>query len=65
MAAIIVQGKEVAQSNRAELANEVADLKKQGITPGLTVVVVGDDPASQSYVRGKSKGCEEVGIASE
>ncbi|MED4581540.1 bifunctional methylenetetrahydrofolate dehydrogenase/methenyltetrahydrofolate cyclohydrolase FolD [Brevibacillus choshinensis] len=65
MAAIIVQGKEVAQNIRAELANEVAELKKQGITPGLTVVLVGDDPASQSYVRGKSKGCEEVGIASE
>ncbi|MFJ9496986.1 bifunctional methylenetetrahydrofolate dehydrogenase/methenyltetrahydrofolate cyclohydrolase FolD [Brevibacillus centrosporus] len=65
MAAIIVQGKEVAQSIRAELANEVAELKKQGIVPGLTVVLVGDDPASQSYVRGKSKGCEEVGIASE
>ncbi|MFD2371890.1 bifunctional methylenetetrahydrofolate dehydrogenase/methenyltetrahydrofolate cyclohydrolase FolD [Brevibacillus sp. GCM10020057] len=65
MAAVIVQGKEVAQSIRAELANEVAELKKQGITPGLTVVLVGDDPASQSYVRGKAKGCEEVGIASE
>ncbi len=65
MAAIIVQGKEVAQSIRAELANEVSELKKQGVTPGLTVVLVGDDPASQSYVRGKSKGCEEVGIASE
>ncbi|KQL49179.1 5,10-methylene-tetrahydrofolate cyclohydrolase [Brevibacillus choshinensis] len=65
MAAIIVQGKEVAQNIRAELANEVAELKEQGITPGLTVVLVGDDPASQSYVRGKSKGCEEVGIASE
>ncbi|GIO07045.1 bifunctional protein FolD [Brevibacillus reuszeri] len=65
MAATILQGKEVAQSIRFELANEVADLKEQGIVPGLTVVLVGDDPASQSYVRGKSKGCEEVGIRSE
>jgi len=65
MAATIVQGKEVAQSIRAELASEVAELKKQGIIPGLTVVLIGDDPASQSYVRGKSKGCAEVGIASE
>lgn len=65
MAAIILQGKEVAQSIRAELANEVAELKKQGIVPGLTVVIVGDDPASHSYVRGKAKGCEEVGISSE
>ncbi|TKI55959.1 bifunctional methylenetetrahydrofolate dehydrogenase/methenyltetrahydrofolate cyclohydrolase FolD [Brevibacillus antibioticus] len=65
MAATILQGKEVAQSIRAELANEVAELKKQGIVPGLTVVIVGDDPASHSYVRGKAKGCEEVGITSE
>ncbi|MGG4448673.1 bifunctional methylenetetrahydrofolate dehydrogenase/methenyltetrahydrofolate cyclohydrolase FolD [Brevibacillus porteri] len=65
MAAIILQGKEVAQSIRAELANEVAELKKQGIVPGLTVVIVGDDPASHSYVRGKAKGCQEVGISSE
>ncbi|WP_429841016.1 bifunctional methylenetetrahydrofolate dehydrogenase/methenyltetrahydrofolate cyclohydrolase FolD [Brevibacillus sp. FIR094] len=65
MAATILQGKEVAQSIRAELAHEVAELKKQGIVPGLTVVIVGDDPASHSYVRGKAKGCEEVGISSE
>ncbi|MBY0084531.1 bifunctional methylenetetrahydrofolate dehydrogenase/methenyltetrahydrofolate cyclohydrolase FolD [Brevibacillus sp. M2.1A] len=65
MAATILQGKEVAQSIRTELANEVAELKKQGIVPGLTVVIVGDDPASHSYVRGKAKGCEEVGISSE
>ncbi|MCE0449126.1 bifunctional methylenetetrahydrofolate dehydrogenase/methenyltetrahydrofolate cyclohydrolase FolD [Brevibacillus sp. AF8] len=65
MAATILQGKEVAQSIRTELANEVAELKKQGIVPGLTVVIVGDDPASHSYVRGKEKGCEEVGISSE
>ncbi|MFA4134706.1 MULTISPECIES: bifunctional methylenetetrahydrofolate dehydrogenase/methenyltetrahydrofolate cyclohydrolase FolD [unclassified Brevibacillus] len=65
MAATILQGKEVAQSIRAELANEVAELKKQGVLPGLTVVIVGDDPASHSYVRGKAKGCEEVGISSE
>ncbi|GAB1531010.1 MULTISPECIES: bifunctional methylenetetrahydrofolate dehydrogenase/methenyltetrahydrofolate cyclohydrolase FolD [Brevibacillus] len=65
MAATILQGKEVAQSIRAELANEVVELKKQGVVPGLTVVIVGDDPASHSYVRGKAKGCEEVGISSE
>lgn len=65
MTAMIIQGKEVAQSIRAELADEVAKLKQQGVVPGLTVVLVGDDPASQSYVRGKAKGCEEVGIRSE
>lgn len=65
MAATILQGKEVAASIRAELAEEVNELKKQGLTPGLTVVLVGDDPASHSYVRGKEKGCAEVGIRSE
>ncbi|CAM3242313.1 MULTISPECIES: bifunctional methylenetetrahydrofolate dehydrogenase/methenyltetrahydrofolate cyclohydrolase FolD [Brevibacillus] len=65
MPATILQGKEVAKSIRAELAEEVLELKKQGIVPGLTVILVGDDPASHSYVRGKSKGCEEVGIRSE
>lgn len=65
MAATIIDGKEVAKSIRAELANEVENLKKQGIVPGLTVILVGDDPASHSYVRGKEKGCEEVGIHSE
>jgi methylenetetrahydrofolate dehydrogenase (NADP+)/methenyltetrahydrofolate cyclohydrolase len=65
MAATIIDGREVAKSIRAELANEVQSLKKQGIVPGLTVILVGDDPASHSYVRGKAKGCEEVGIHSE
>lgn len=65
MAATIVQGKEVAKSIRDELAIEVKKLKEQGVTPGLTVIIVGDDPASHSYVRGKAKGCEEVGIESE
>lgn len=65
MPATILQGKEVAKSICAELAEEVLELKKQGIVPGLTVILVGDDPASHSYVRGKSKGCEEVGIRSE
>lgn len=65
MPATILQGKEVAKSIRAELAEEVAGLKQQGIAPGLTVILVGEDPASHSYVRGKAKGCEEVGIHSE
>jgi methylenetetrahydrofolate dehydrogenase (NADP+)/methenyltetrahydrofolate cyclohydrolase len=65
MAATIIDGKEVAKSIREELANEVQQLIKQGIIPALTVILVGDDPASHSYVRGKVKGCEEVGIRSE
>lgn len=65
MIATIINGKEVAQDIRSELAQEVAGLKEQGITPGLTVVLVGNDPASESYVKGKMRGCEEVGIRSE
>ena len=40
-------------------------LKEQGIVPGLAVILVGEDPASRSYVKGKEKGCEQVGIYSE
>lgn len=65
MAANIINGKEVAQDIRAELAKEVAALKEKGVFPALTVILVGDDPASQSYVKGKMRGCEEVGIRSE
>ncbi len=65
MAATILYGKDIAQDIRAELANEVEELKKQGVVPGLTVILVGDDPASHSYVRGKERGCQEVGIRSE
>lgn len=65
MAATIINGKEVAQQIRAEIAGEVAQLKEKGINPALTVVLIGEDPASQSYVRGKIRGCEEVGIRSE
>ncbi|CAM5792554.1 bifunctional methylenetetrahydrofolate dehydrogenase/methenyltetrahydrofolate cyclohydrolase FolD [Brevibacillus borstelensis] len=65
MAATILYGKEIAKDIREQLAGEVAELKQNGIVPGLTVVLVGDDPASHSYVRGKARGCEEVGIRSE
>jgi methylenetetrahydrofolate dehydrogenase (NADP+) / methenyltetrahydrofolate cyclohydrolase len=50
---------------RAELAGEIAALKKKGITPGLAVVLVGDNPASQVYVRMKGKACEDAGIYHE
>ncbi|WP_458412547.1 bifunctional methylenetetrahydrofolate dehydrogenase/methenyltetrahydrofolate cyclohydrolase FolD [Schinkia sp. CFF1] len=62
MTAIIISGKEVATQLREEMKVEVNKLKEQGITPGLAVILVGDDPASHSYVKGKKKGCEEVGI---
>ena len=50
---------------RAELAGEIAALKKEGITPGLAVVLVGENPASQVYVRMKGKACEEAGFYNE
>ncbi|MBQ3064664.1 MAG: bifunctional methylenetetrahydrofolate dehydrogenase/methenyltetrahydrofolate cyclohydrolase FolD [Clostridia bacterium] len=61
----IIDGKLIAQQTRAEIAEEVAQLKTQGITPGLAVVIVGENPASQVYVRNKHKACGEVGIYSE
>ena len=50
---------------RAELEEEVAKLKEKGIVPGLGVILVGEDPASQSYVRAKEKACENIGIFSD
>ncbi len=61
----IIDGKAVAKALRVELATEVADLKESaGITPGLAVVLVGEDPASKVYVRNKARASEEVGIRS-
>lgn len=61
----IIDGKAVAAQVRAEVAAEVAQLKEKGVTPGLAVIVVGDDPASRIYVNNKKKACAEVGIYSE
>ncbi len=63
--ATIINGKEVAAKVKQELAQEVQQLKIRGITPGLAVVIVGDDPASQTYVKNKKLACEAVGIYSE
>ena len=61
----IIDGKTMAMELRAALKNEVDILKEtQGVTPGLAVVLVGDDPASKVYVRNKGKACEEAGIRS-
>lgn len=60
----ILDGKATAAAIKAELKERVEALKAQGITPGLGTVLVGDDPASHSYVGGKHKDCAEVGIAS-
>ncbi len=65
MAAQIIDGKQVAAGIRAELKDEVSRLKERGITPGLGVILVGDDPASVSYVTGKERACGEVGIYSD
>lgn len=65
MTAVIISGKETADAIRAELKEEVAELKaKHAITPGLATVLVGEDPASVSYVTAKGKGCEQIGVAS-
>jgi methylenetetrahydrofolate dehydrogenase (NADP+)/methenyltetrahydrofolate cyclohydrolase len=61
---MIIDGKAIASQVRAEVAEAVKSLRARGITPGLTVVRVGEDPASAIYVRGKRKACEEVGIHS-
>ena len=65
MTARIIDGKQVAADIRAELKEEIAKLKTRGIVPGLGVILVGDDPASQSYVTGKERACEEIGIYSD
>ncbi len=65
MTAKIIDGKQVAADMREELKTEVARLKKKGIVPGLGVILVGEDPASQSYVTAKERACEEIGIYSD
>lgn len=61
----LIDGKAVSVSVRARVKQETEELKKQGVTPGLAVIIVGDDPASQVYVRNKEKACAEVGFYSE
>ncbi len=64
MVAQILDGKAVAKAIKAELAQEVIELKQKGITPGLGTLLVGDDPGSHSYVAGKHRDCAEVGVHS-
>lgn len=61
----ILDGKLVSQRIKNELKEKVADLKEKGVSVGLAVVIVGDDPASRIYVNSKKKACEEIGIYSE
>lgn len=65
MTAAIIDGKAIAKSIRAELKEEIDALKASGTTPGLAVVIVGDDPASHTYVNSKEKSSKEIGIYSE
>ena len=61
----IISGKEVSARVKAEVKAECDKLKEKGITPGLAVIIVGDDPASRVYVNNKKKACAEVGFVSE
>jgi methylenetetrahydrofolate dehydrogenase (NADP+)/methenyltetrahydrofolate cyclohydrolase len=63
--AILLDGVAVAKQMRAELAPEIAALKARGVTPGLAVILVGENPASQVYVRMKGKACDEAGLYHE
>ena len=63
--AMIIDGKAVSAATREAIKNEVAELKEKGVTPGLAVIIVGDDPASRVYVNNKKKACAELGMLSE
>src|SRR4249919_609154 len=60
----IIEGRKVAEKVYTDLRNEIAELKKRGATPGLAVVLVGDNPASRAYVRSKDKMCRDLGLHS-
>jgi len=65
MVAKIIDGNRLAQEIYDELKADIRQLEERGITPGLGVVLVGEDPASASYVRGKAKACAQIGIYEE
>jgi methylenetetrahydrofolate dehydrogenase (NADP+)/methenyltetrahydrofolate cyclohydrolase len=65
MTAVLLDGKQLAQTMQAEIAAQTAELlRTHGIQPGLAAVLVGDNPASQIYVRNKRRACEKAGLAS-
>lgn len=65
MTAVLLDGKQLAQTMQAEIASEAAELlRARGVRPGLAAVLVGDNPASQIYVRNKRRACDKAGIAS-
>ncbi|MFX3616348.1 MAG: bifunctional methylenetetrahydrofolate dehydrogenase/methenyltetrahydrofolate cyclohydrolase FolD [Sporolactobacillus sp.] len=65
MVAKLIDGKKIAASMRQKMKERVAELVNKGTTPGLAVILVGENPASMSYVKGKIRDCKEVGIHSE
>ncbi|PEZ83490.1 bifunctional methylenetetrahydrofolate dehydrogenase/methenyltetrahydrofolate cyclohydrolase FolD [Bacillus sp. AFS017274] len=64
MSAQIINGKEIAESVRQEISKEVQQLREKNIVPGLAVILVGDNQASQTYVRNKQKACDDLGMHS-
>ena len=62
MSAVIIDGKQIAADVRADVAKKVAELKEKGVVPCLAVILVGENPASVSYVTGKRKALAEVGM---
>jgi len=60
----LIKGKDVSSEIYSELSERISRLKSKGVTPGLAVILVGDDPASQVYVRNKGLKCEELGMRS-
>lgn len=65
MSSVIINGKEIGQEIRTGVATRVQALKDKGITPGLAVILVGENPASKTYVANKQKSCEQIGMYSE
>lgn len=65
MSAVLLDGKAIAATMREEIREAAQTLRKQGVTPGLGVLLVGDDPASRSYVTAKERACEQAGLHSE
>src|SRR2546430_615493 len=60
----LIDGRAIAEKGYVDLCREIAELKEKDVTPGLAVVLVGDDPASRAYVRSKDKMCRELGLHS-
>src|SRR6266571_9018267 len=60
----LIDGRAIAEKVSVDLRREIAELKAKGITPGLAVILVGENPASRAYVRSKDKMCRELGLHS-